>query len=246
MRSRKQARPTLDKPRQQSTVSRYLGGAWQRLLRLGFRLLYNQMAWSYDLVSWLVSRGEWWAWQRAALPYLHGEVVLELAHGPGHMLLAMQSEGYRVVGLDLSPFMGRLASRRIGNTRPRISLVRGDGQSLPFGRHSFDSALSTFPTEFLVKEKTINGIYSVLKPGGRLVVVPQARLTGGGILSRLIEWLYAVTGQRPESDRGEADKLWQVVGERFTAAGFALTVEDIRLAKSQVTIMVAEKPPDSN
>ncbi|MBM4425321.1 MAG: hypothetical protein FJ030_18410, partial [Chloroflexi bacterium] len=33
------------------------------LLRLAFRLLYNEFAFTYDLVSWAVSVGQWRQWQ---------------------------------------------------------------------------------------------------------------------------------------------------------------------------------------
>ena len=49
---------------------------WKRLVSFGFRLLYHELAWSYDLVAWLVSCGQWQNWGRAALPYLVGECVL--------------------------------------------------------------------------------------------------------------------------------------------------------------------------
>ena len=75
---------------------------WQQLVRFGFRLLYNEMAWTYDMVSWSVSLGEWRLWQQAALPFVSGETVLEIGHGPGHMLLALQNMGVAVTGLDLS------------------------------------------------------------------------------------------------------------------------------------------------
>ncbi|MGD8854953.1 MAG: hypothetical protein PVG33_01370, partial [Chloroflexota bacterium] len=45
--------------RRQTAIGRVLSSAWHNLLKLGFGLLYNQMAWSYDLVSWAVSRGQW-------------------------------------------------------------------------------------------------------------------------------------------------------------------------------------------
>lgn len=217
---------------------------WRRLLKLGFGLLYNQMAWSYDLVSWLVSRGQWRHWQRAALPYLKGDRILELAHGPGHMLLDLQAAGHEVVGLDLSPAMSRQAGRRLSSSGERVSLVRGDGRFLPFCRHSFEGVLSTFPTEFLAQTETIEGVFEVLKPGGCLVVVPQARLTGGSILTRFIEWLYAITGQRPDVADDDQDGFWHMIGDRFRAAGFVLTFEELSLEKSQVTVVIARKPMD--
>jgi len=217
------------------------GQAWRRLVGLGFRLLYNEMAWTYDGVSWLVSRGWWHAWQKAAIPYLNGHRILELAHGPGHMLLALEAAGYHVTGLDLSPAMGRMAAQRVGRAESPAGLVRGRTQNLPFASAVFDAVLATFPTEFLAEEATIRAVYRVLRAGGRLVVVPQARLTGGGINS-LVEWLYATTGQRPQELGDGRDDFWQVIHERFGAAGFEITLETVQLETSEVIVIVAEKP----
>jgi SAM-dependent methyltransferase len=85
---------------------------WIKLIRFGFRLLYNELAWTYDAVSWLVSLGHWRQWQRAALPFVMGQRVLEIGHGPGHMLAALRAQGVNVIGLDLSPFMGQMARQR--------------------------------------------------------------------------------------------------------------------------------------
>ena len=49
---------------------------WVTLVRFGFRLLYYELAWTYDLVSWLVSLGEWVRWHRAGLPFVQGPNVL--------------------------------------------------------------------------------------------------------------------------------------------------------------------------
>ena len=55
---------------------------FQSLLGWVFDRLYNQLAWSYDLVSWLVSGGLWRQWHSLVLPYLVGPRVLEVS-GPG-------------------------------------------------------------------------------------------------------------------------------------------------------------------
>ena len=67
-----------------------------------FRQLYNELACTYDLVAWVVSLGQWKAWGRTAIPHLPGKRVLELGHGPGHLLVAMAERGLTPVGLDLS------------------------------------------------------------------------------------------------------------------------------------------------
>ena len=39
--------------------------------------------------------------------------MLEIAHGTGNLLLDLISLGFKPVGLDLSPAMGRIASRKL-------------------------------------------------------------------------------------------------------------------------------------
>jgi len=218
---------------------------WNSLVELGFKLLYNELAWTYDLVSWLASRGQWRAWQQTAIPFLSGELVLELAHGPGHMLLALESAGFQVVGLDLSPFMGKQARKRTNHLRGRIGLVRGSGQKLPFRREAFDSVLSTFPTEFLAEVETIVSVHRVLKPGGCLVIVPQARFTGTGPVTRFLEWLYAITGQRPTSQEEERGPFWQQVRTKFENVGFGIEIKVVAVKSSEVTVVIARKPQEA-
>lgn len=206
------------------------------------------MAWSYDVVSWLASLGEWRAWQQAALPFVYGERVLEIAHGPGHMLLALAQAGYRVTGLDLSPAMGRITGRRLQRAGLPPALVRGRAQALPFATHTFDTVLSTFPTPFIVERATIRAIYRVLRPGGRLVVVPEGHLTGRGPLPRFINWLYLITGQRAGTfavDKVQywpaASPPWQQYRREMAALGFSLDVKHVQLARSAVTVAIADK-----
>jgi ubiquinone/menaquinone biosynthesis C-methylase UbiE len=217
---------------------------WFEAVRFGFRLLYNEMAWTYDLVSWGVSLGEWRAWQQAALPFVAGRRVLELGHGPGHMLLALQNLGVEVIGLDLSPYMGRQAQQRTQSTVP---LVQGRVQNLPFGTAVFDTILATFPTDYIVDPATLAAVYRVLRENGRFVIVPEGHLNGQGHIYRLIDWLFQITGQREGTfalDDGHywpSDALWKPIRQRFTAAGFNLTIERIQRPRSGVTVLLATK-----
>jgi ubiquinone/menaquinone biosynthesis C-methylase UbiE len=170
--------------------------AWLRLMRFGFWVLYNPLAWAYDAISKAVSKGYWHAWQRTALPELRGTRVLEIAHGTGDMLLDMAQAGYRPVGLDLSPAMGHIAKAKMRAQGASVPLVRGRAQQLPFACHAFDSLLCTFPASFVAAPETLRESARVLRPGGRAVVVLGSRLLGGDPWSRLLEWLYRVTAQR--------------------------------------------------
>jgi ubiquinone/menaquinone biosynthesis C-methylase UbiE len=150
----------------------------------------------YDAVSQIVSRGHWGDWQRASLAQLKGQQILELAFGTGNLLADLHAAGYHPVGLELSPSMVRLAKHTLERRGVDLSLVRGRVQALPFGCTSFDSVLCTFPGDFILAPVTLAEISRVLRPGGRAVLVPSARLYGRDPVTRLIEWLYWITGQR--------------------------------------------------
>lgn len=218
---------------------RLLGLLVSLMLRLAFRLLYNELAWTYDLVSWGVSVGQWRSWQRAALPYLRGRRILEVAHGTGNSLLDLTALGFEPVGFDLSRAMGDIARRKLlaRGLDEKIPLVRGRAEGgLPFASRSFPSLLSTFPTEFIMDPAAIAEFQRVLQPGGVFVCVPVALITSPALLDRLAHWLFKITGQSSE--------MWFApVTGRYDAAGFATRVEQVRLPRSVVTVIVAEKKP---
>jgi len=208
---------------------------WLWFVRTFFRLLYGPFAWTYDLVAWLVSWGQWTAWGRVALQALRGPMVLELGHGPGHLLVAMARRGLTPVGLDLSPQMGRLARRRLRRAGTRVPLVRARAQALPFRDGSFSDVVATFPTEFIVAPRTVREIVRVLAPDGGIAVVASAWLTGGDPLSRFLEWLYRITGQRGPLPEG-SEAVW-------AESGLALQARWVSLRRSQVLLITGTRGP---
>ncbi len=220
---------------------------WLRLIRLGFRLLYNELAWTYDGVSWLVSLGEWRNWQRVALPFVAGERALEIGHGPGHTLLDLAAAVPRVAGLDVSPYMGRQARRRLEKAGLPVTLARGRAQELPWAAAVFDTVLATFPTDYIIEPETIASVRRVLKADGRFLIVPEGRLTGRGAARRFIDWLFRITGQRDgafvvdEEGFWPDTAVWEPFRQRYAAAGFTVEVRQIKLERSIVAIILAQK-----
>jgi ubiquinone/menaquinone biosynthesis C-methylase UbiE len=162
-------------------------------------------------------------------------MVLELAQGPGHLLVAMARQGLTPVGLDLSPQMGRLARRRLVRLSLPLRLVRARAQALPFRDGTFPDVVATFPTEFILAPRTLREVKRVLSPGGEIVVVAGAQLTGRDPLSRFLEWLYRITGQRAPLPRGD-EPLWE-------ESGLTLRAEWISAARSRVLLVVGGPAP---
>jgi ubiquinone/menaquinone biosynthesis C-methylase UbiE len=211
---------------------------WTRLLRLGFRLLYREMAWTYDLVAWVVSLGRWRAWTQLSLDHVQGPRILELGHGPGHVLVSLHERGHVPVGLDISPQMSRLAHQRLRRAGHPLRLVRAQAQALPFANEAFSDVVATFPTAYIVAPSTQQEIARVLQPNGNLVIVMGARLLGRDPLTRVIEWLYRITGQRESEDVDD----WIAA---FHQAGVSPSPLRVEMRGSQVFLLVGQKDPAS-
>lgn len=210
---------------------------WTRLIAFGFRLLYNEMAWLYDPVSWVVSLGKWRRWQRTALACLPpGGNILEVGFGPGHLLADLAAAGYRPYGLDLSPHMLRLARHRLRRRAAPANLVRGRANALPFAACAFDAVVLAFPTPFVYDPIWIGHLERVLKPGARLIVVETCLFTRRSLPARLLEWLYRVTGQR-----GPAPDLPGQLGR----AGLPARRETVAVDGTAVSLVIAAKPEQS-
>lgn len=210
--------------------------AWWGTIRLGFHLLYNQLAFTYDAVSWVVSLGAWRCWVRASLKHLNAEPgarILELAHGTGNLQLDLNAAGYRATGYDLSPYMGRIARHKLMKRGFTARLARGMAQALPFPAETFDAVVSTFPTDFIIAPETLHEVYRVLKSGGVLVIVPNAVFTGGGWSAKLLECLYQITGQR----QGSPEKV--EIAPLFVP--FQATRVEEPCPHSVVTVIIAQK-----
>jgi len=212
----------------------FLGRAYNALLRLGFHLLYNELAWSYDRVSWVVSLGQWRTWGRASLRHLLGPCVLEVAFGTGDILVDLHAAGFTVYGLDLSPYMTAITHRKLQKAGITVPISSGAVQSLPFADGVFDSVVVTFPPSFIREEIALQELARVLRFGGRLVVVDRALLQRPILLARFIEWLYTITGQRPQWYTSQTDWLREI--------GWDATEHEQQLAKSAVYLWVAERP----
>lgn len=181
----------------------------RRFMRFFYFLLYHPLAFTYDLVAWAVSFGKWKDWVLSIFPHLEGTRILELGHGPGHLQRFLLDRGLSPVALDESTQMGKIAKHRLDG---KHKIARGLAQSLPFPVDSFDTVVSTFPSEYIFDAKTLAEVRRVLKPGGKLVVLPAAFPS-----NRFLKWLYTVTGETPE-DLSEALKAR--LAEPFHKAGF--------------------------
>jgi ubiquinone/menaquinone biosynthesis C-methylase UbiE len=202
-------------------------------VRIVLALLYTRFAWAYDAVAWLVSFGRWGEWQQVGMRALPAGPVLELGHGPGHLLRQRLLAGQPSIGLDRSPQMGRMALRRLRKAQLAARLVRAEAQALPFAVESFDGLLAAFPTEYILDRRTLAEARRVLRPGGALVVVAGVHITPHTLPERLLERLYRFTGETPPSP-----DTWTLPGD---VDGLQLQVETVEAPGALVYRLTATK-----
>lgn len=214
---------------------------FRSFIRFGFRLLYNELAWTYDLVSWTVSVGQWRSWQQQALRHIVGDKVLEIAHGTGNLQIDLAAARYKPVAFDLSPAMSGIAKRKLARRGLHPPFVRGRVQDLPFATGSFTSAVATFPTEFITDPRAVHEFYRILAEGGRMVFVPAATILPAHVLDRLARWLFEVTGQSARPGPTGTDILSERLAKAYGQAGFQVRVEAVTLPRSVVWVVIAQK-----
>ena len=187
----------------------------------------------------------------SVIPFIEGDRILEIGHGPGHLQRVLLRQGLIAVGLDESAQMGRLAKRNLRrrsssrssqqasfpslapSAYTQINLTRGVGQHLPFRAKAFDTMVATFPTEYITDPATLAEVKRCLVDRGKFIVLPVAWPK-----NRLLDWLFKVTSQSP------AEAI-EVVKSRirapFVQAGFKTEIRTVDVQSSTLLIVLATK-----
>jgi demethylmenaquinone methyltransferase / 2-methoxy-6-polyprenyl-1,4-benzoquinol methylase len=147
-------------------------------------------------VAALLSFGQDPRWRRAMVAAVRaspGHRVLDVATGTGLVARALvRGAGCSVVALDQSEEMLARARALVGS-EPRISLVRGEAERLPFADGEFDALTFTYLLRYVDDPAaTMRELARVVRPSGRIAMlefhVPRGRLT------RPAWWLYTRVG----------------------------------------------------
>ncbi len=237
------------------------------LRKLLFETLYKNR-YLYRIASTIPFAGQWRVWQRLVLPRIIGIDVLELGCGLGDLFVDMLNAGYNCRAVEHSPQMAAAArdtlrKRRIGQT---AWIMQGSAQHLPFSESSFDTVVSTFPSEYIYDPDTLAEVERVLRPGGRVLVIEGANLLPIGVvqpflvlLQTLVYGPSALFGPRKqrtlqdEVARSQATRNPEVITEVLPDAWFGRLIplervglqrrsERIRSRRWEVYMTIGEKP----
>ena len=202
----------------------------QRFMRVFFNLLYHPFAFTYDLVASIVSFGKWKDWVHGILPFIEGTRILELGHGPGHLQRTLLDRGLFAVAIDESAPMGTLAKRNIGNSH---RLARAIAQKIPFATETFDTVISTFPSEYIFDMQTLSEAHRVIRNSGRLIV-----LLAAWPRNRLLAWLFKVTGESPS---GAYESIKSKIKKALAQADFKSEIQIVEVKSGSLLVVIATK-----
>lgn len=180
---------------------------------------------SAEFYAWMTWQQTWRAHCRSLVDKF-GEVgaqamILDVGIGPGVSGISIKDRlpTAKVVGLDFSARMLKVAQRYISRTGVEIELVEADAKAMPFEDAHFDIVTGhSFLYLLPEREAVVEEIWRVLKPGGRVVFLePHADATWGELLRvegepkfKLSMWLWRlVSGQIGPFTANELSALFE-------------------------------------
>src|SRR5246127_3738691 len=117
-------------------------------------------------------------------------LVFEVGVGSGVTLPLYRPAVTQVVGLDPSPQLLRLASRRAADAVVPVSLLRGSAEQDPFADAVFDTIVMTWTLCSIPNPiAALTEMRRVLRPGGRLIFVEH----GLSPEIRVVRWQHRLT-----------------------------------------------------
>ncbi len=207
-----------------------------------FETLYKNR-YLYRFASTVPFAGQWRTWQRLVFPHLHGNDVLELGCGLGDLLADMLALGYACYAVERSPQMVAAARTTLKRRGQGNRVIQGSAEQLPFSDASFDTVVSTFPSEYIYEPDTIAEVERVLRPGGRFIVIEGANLLPVGFLQPFLIFLqmlvYGPAVFGPRRQRNLKDEMARNRSDRRPEDGIVHTSRDTG------TGIVTEVVPDA-
>jgi demethylmenaquinone methyltransferase/2-methoxy-6-polyprenyl-1,4-benzoquinol methylase len=137
------------------------------------RDLFSGLPRRYDLLAEVLSLGQNGRWRREAVDHLVPACparVLDVATGTAGVALQLaERTGAQVAGIDLTEAMLRRGAANVARAGqgPRVALVAGRAEELPFADATFDGLTFTYLLRYVDDPAaTLAELARVVKPGG--------------------------------------------------------------------------------
>jgi len=140
-------------------------------------------------------------------------VVLDAGSGTGIVTMSLLDSGFKpksVIALDLSFNSLRISREQFAKKKrySNIDGVQGNILTLPFAENTFDMVMTCGVLEYVNLDDGLKELSRVLKPSGKLVLLPVK----AGIVGSMLEILYNFKIHPLESVRTAAQKYFRILG----------------------------------
>lgn len=155
--------------------------------------MFDRIVPRYDLMNRLMTGGRDRAWRRLAVKAAlesHPTRVADIATGTGDLAVELARSGMeKVLALDFSGGMIEAAQAKVAPYHA-ISLIRGNGMTLPFDDDSIDSLTIGFGLRNMPDySAAVREFSRVVRPGGRIVILEMTPLPPS-LFARLFDWYF--------------------------------------------------------
>jgi len=145
--------------------------------------LFENVSSDYDKMNDLMSLGTHRIWKKDLVDRLEREqfvsnrkTILDLAGGTGDIAFALKNRfpQNEITIMDLTPGMMKIGKKKAlkKNLHNGLNWVAGDSAYLPFAQSTFNNITCAFGIRNVAEiDKTLEGCYKVLKPGGKLMIL---------------------------------------------------------------------------
>lgn len=147
-------------------------------------LMFDNISGRYDFLNRMLSLGIDQIWRRKAIKLLgknKPKIILDVATGTADFAIqALKVNPDKVIGVDISEGMlahGRIKLKHKG-LEPKIELISGDSEHLPFGANTFDAVTVAFGVRNF--ENLLAGLTDmnrVTKPNGQAIILEFSKPT---------------------------------------------------------------------
>lgn len=178
---------------------------------------------NYDRVNRLMTFGQDSVWRRNVRNHAEaGMNVLEVGCGPGSF--AEDIENVNLTCLDPSEEMLKVARIRVEKARKSrgegsAEYVQAIAESIPLSDNTFDRVFCLFSfRDFQDKEKGLEEIFRVLKPGGQLVICDAGKANWlHGLAGRI--WMSTVVQLMARYVTKKKDHPWKGLAKTYSHYG---------------------------
>lgn len=151
--------------------------------------MFDKIAPKYDFLNRLLSLGQDTVWRNQmvrAANLRKGSRLLDVACGTCDVSIEADkhlSGQTSITGLDFSYGMLHLGKAKV-KTKKNICLLNADALKLPFRQMLFDAVFIAFGIRNIMdRQRALQSFFTVLKPGGRLVVLELSTPEAGWLKS---------------------------------------------------------------